>query len=100
APGRRGGRSGRRLAGKIRRVRAARAREMAQSGAGFRGDGGMKAKVLMLGLAAIVAALPAGAADSNRGREAPADPNKILRYAFEIAETTFDTQKVSDLYSN
>jgi len=50
----------------------------------------MKAKVFMLGLAAIVAALPAR----------PADSNKVLRYAFEIAETTFDTQKVSDLYSN
>ena len=29
-----------------------------------------------------------------------ADPNKVFRMAFEIAETTFDPQKVSDLYSN
>ena len=29
-----------------------------------------------------------------------ADPNKVFRYAFEIAETSFDTQKISDLYSN
>ena len=29
-----------------------------------------------------------------------ADANKIFRMAFEIAETTFDPQKVSDLYSN
>ncbi len=28
------------------------------------------------------------------------DPNKVLRYSFEVAETTFDPQKVSDLYSN
>ncbi len=28
------------------------------------------------------------------------DPNKVLRYAFEIAETTMDPQKVSDVYSN
>jgi len=29
-----------------------------------------------------------------------ADPNKVFRYAFEVAETTFDPQRVSDLYSN
>lgn len=29
-----------------------------------------------------------------------ADPNKVFRYAFEIAETSFDTQRISDLYSN
>jgi ABC-type transport system substrate-binding protein len=29
-----------------------------------------------------------------------ADPQKVFRMAFEIAETTFDPQKVSDLYSN
>ena len=28
------------------------------------------------------------------------DPSKILRYAFEIAETSFDPQKISDVYSN
>ena len=28
-----------------------------------------------------------------------ADPAKVLRYAFEIAETSFDPQKVSDVYS-
>lgn len=31
---------------------------------------------------------------------AQADPNKVLRYAFEIAETSFDPQKVSDVYSS
>jgi ABC-type transport system substrate-binding protein len=29
-----------------------------------------------------------------------ADPAKVLRYAFERAETTFDPQKTSDVYSN
>ncbi len=29
-----------------------------------------------------------------------ADPNKTFRMAFEVAETTFDPQKVADLYSN
>jgi ABC-type transport system substrate-binding protein len=51
-------------------------------------------------LGALAAAFPATAADPNRGREAPADPKKVFRYAFEIAETSFDTQKISDLYSN
>ena len=27
------------------------------------------------------------------------DPEKVLRYAFEVAETSFDPQKVSDVYS-
>ncbi|MGZ5650579.1 MAG: ABC transporter substrate-binding protein [Usitatibacter sp.] len=29
-----------------------------------------------------------------------ADPNKVFRYAIEVAETSLDPQKVSDLYSN
>jgi ABC-type transport system substrate-binding protein len=41
-------------------------------------------------LAALVCAGPVQAAD----------PNKVFRMAFEIAETTFDPQKVADLYSN
>jgi ABC-type transport system substrate-binding protein len=31
---------------------------------------------------------------------AAADPSKVLRYAFEIAETTLDPAKVTDVYSN
>ena len=31
---------------------------------------------------------------------AAADPEKVFRMAFEVAETTFDPQKVADLYSN
>jgi ABC-type transport system substrate-binding protein len=42
----------------------------------------------------LVAGLPlCGAARS-------ADPNKVLRYAFEVAETSFDPLKVSDVYSS
>ena len=29
-----------------------------------------------------------------------ADPNKVVRYAFEVAETTFDPHRISDVYSN
>ena len=29
-----------------------------------------------------------------------ADPAKVLRYAFEVAETSFDPQKISDVYSS
>ncbi len=28
------------------------------------------------------------------------DPRKVLRYSFEVAETTLDPQKISDIYSN
>ena len=42
------------------------------------------------GLALAVACFPAVAAD----------PAKVLRYAFETAETTLDPHKVSDIYSN
>ena len=31
---------------------------------------------------------------------AAADPKKVFRYAFEIAETSFDPHRISDLYSN
>ena len=44
--------------------------------------------------AAVAAALAAACAAH------AADPNKVLRYAFERAETTFDPQKTSDIYSN
>src|SRR5690349_12680600 len=44
-------------------------------------------------------ALLALAATAALGAHA-ADPNKVLRYAFEIAETSFDPTRVSDLYSN
>jgi hypothetical protein len=46
--------------------------------------------VLLLSLVASGSVVPAHAADST----------KVLRYAFERAETTLDPQKLSDIYSN
>jgi oligopeptide transport system substrate-binding protein len=34
------------------------------------------------------------------GAGAQADPDKVLRVVFRVAETGFDPQAVSDLYSN
>ena len=34
------------------------------------------------------------------GADYKPDPNKVLHYSFEIAETTLDPQKISDVYSN
>ncbi|QJR09404.1 putative deoxycholate-binding periplasmic protein YgiS [Usitatibacter rugosus] len=45
---------------------------------------------ILLAAAALAAALPAPAAD----------PNKVFRFAIEVAETSLDPQRVSDLYSN
>ena len=45
---------------------------------------------ITLAAALLMAAAPATAAE----------PKKIFRYAFEIAETSFDPQKISDVYSN
>ena len=50
----------------------------------------MKIARPLLALAALAAVLPAPAAD----------PGKVFRYAFEVAETSFDPQKIADLYSN
>src|SRR5687768_9329235 len=43
-----------------------------------------------LAAALLAAALPAAAAD----------PSKTFRYAFEVAETSFDPAEISDLYSS
>ncbi len=45
---------------------------------------------------ALLSAVVLAAAIAN----AQPDPNKVLRYAFEVAETTMDPQKVSDVYSS
>src|SRR3954466_426705 len=45
--------------------------------------------------AALLLALAVHAADPFPDRD-----RKVLRYAFERAETTFDPQKTSDIYSN
>src|SRR5690349_23193059 len=49
----------------------------------------MRAMVRFLACAALIAAPLAHAA-----------PEKVLRYAFEIAETNFDPQFIADVYSN
>ena len=46
---------------------------------------------LIVGLSLLVSASFASA---------QADPRKVLRYSFEVAETTLDPQKISDIYSN
>jgi ABC-type oligopeptide transport system substrate-binding subunit len=48
--------------------------------------------MLRYSLLALAFCLPTAAA--------AADPDKVFRYAIEVAETTLDPQKVSDLYSN
>ena len=49
-------------------------------------------------LLACFASLLAAIASTHAG--AQPDPNKILRYAFEVAESSFDPHKNSDVYSN
>jgi ABC-type transport system substrate-binding protein len=57
----------------------------------------MKITRTLLGRFPIALALTAAALSP---QVQAADPNKVLRYAFEIAETSFDPQKISDIYSN
>ena len=45
---------------------------------------------MLVAAAGLAAAIPAPAAD----------PDKVFRYAFPIAETSLDPQRISDLYSN
>jgi ABC-type transport system substrate-binding protein len=47
-----------------------------------------------------VAALAAACTLATGGAQAQADPNKVLRVVFRVAETGFDPQAASDLYSN
>ena len=53
-------------------------------------NGGMKKLAVICACGASVLA---------GGANAQADPDKVLRYAFEVAETSFDPHKVSDVYS-
>ncbi|MFO0114110.1 MAG: heme-binding protein, partial [Betaproteobacteria bacterium] len=56
----------------------------------------------MIGLALMAVGTSVLAASNPPSDPAPAyapDKNKVLRYAFEIAETSMDPQKVSDVYS-
>jgi ABC-type transport system substrate-binding protein len=55
----------------------------------------------LMSFVAMIGALAATFASTGINAQTPyqPDPNKVLRYAFEIAETTLDPQKVSDVYS-
>ena len=52
---------------------------------------------LSLGLAC--GSMLVGNAQAANSNDAP-DPEKVVRYAFEIAETSFDPHRISDAYSN
>ncbi|MFA6314652.1 MAG: ABC transporter substrate-binding protein [Sterolibacterium sp.] len=56
---------------------------------------------LLLGPGVSVPALAGTPADSvvASGKANAPDPAKVLRYAFEVAETSFDPQRISDVYS-
>ena len=53
---------------------------------------GKGAMAIALCTTALAGAAPTAAAPAANGG---ADPNKVLRYAFEVAETSFDPQKLS-----
>ena len=53
----------------------------------------MKRALSGFGLLALLIAMSGGAAADQP------DTNKVLRYAFEVAETSMDPHKVSDVYS-
>ena len=48
----------------------------------------------------LALSLAATAQNTKTATQDRPDPEKVLRYAFEIAETSFDPQKISDTYSN
>ena len=48
----------------------------------------------------ICVLLASGSALPHLPAHAQADPAKVFRYSFEVAETTLDPQKISDVYSN
>jgi len=60
-------------------------------GMSFRESVRRAGRVAIVGFVAVVVSLPAAAA---------ADPKKVLRIAFPVAETGFDPVRITDLYSN
>ena len=58
----------------------------------------MKIVKTLLLAAGLAAALPA-VAQSEPATTPPAAPQKVLRYAFEVAESSLDPAKINDLYS-
>lgn len=77
------------------RIRSASVSSIVSSAALF-------ALVLLTGAIAAVPAQAGASAEAAAaaGRGDSPDPAKVLRYAFEIAETSFDPQRVSDVYSS
>eukprot|EP01036_Dinobryon_divergens_P008168 gene8168-10915_t len=55
--------------------------------------------LLAVALGALLPVARSAAPASNSAPAAAASPQKVLRYAFKIAETSFDPAQVSDLYS-
>ena len=53
---------------------------------------------LLLGVCLVLPIVAAGQSAKLSAQDRP-DPEKVLRYAFEVAETSFDPHKVSDVYS-
>ena len=53
---------------------------------------------LLLGVCLVLPIVAAGQSAKPSAQDRP-DPEKVLRYAFEVAETSFDPHKVSDVYS-
>ncbi|KPF51261.1 bicyclomycin resistance protein [beta proteobacterium AAP121] len=60
-------------------------------------------KTLLLGACAVALgaglALPAAWAQTTPSAAAPAGAKKVIRYAFRVAETSFDPAQITDLYS-
>ena len=54
---------------------------------------------LLLGVCLVLPIVAAGQSAKPSASDRP-DPEKVLRYAFEVAETSFDPHKISDVYSN
>ena len=52
-----------------------------------------------LALAGAAFTLPLTAAEAKAAAEAEAEPARVLRYAFSVAETGFDPAQLSDIYS-
>ena len=55
---------------------------------------------LQVWLPLAVTGLSAFLVSAGQSAHAQPDPRKVLRYSFEVAETTLDPQKISDVYSN
>ena len=53
---------------------------------------------LLLGVCLVLPIVAVGQSAKPSAQDRP-DPEKVLRYAFEVAETSFDPHKVSDVYS-